>query len=107
MTNEQINIAIAMLRGWKFIEDDTDYEPYWEDPAGNMIGAKNMVSFPNSAGCLNAMHDAEKWLMHKEPHAYMRYVDNIYDNHSNCIHLTARIKAEEFLQTLGKWEEKA
>ena len=96
-----------MLRGWRFVEDDPDYEPYWEDPAGNMIGAKNMVSFPNSAGCLNAMHEAEEWLMHEDLDSYGCYASNLYYGHGNCIHATARQRAEAFLRTLGKWEEEA
>jgi len=108
MTNNQINIAIAELRGWRFVDDNPDYEPYWEDPNGTKV-AVNFIEHrvPNCAGCLNAMHEAEEWLMHEDPNAYLCYVNNIYDNHNNCIHLTARIKAEELLRTLGKWKEEA
>jgi hypothetical protein len=108
MTNKQINKAIAMLRGWRFVEDDPDYEPYWEDPNGTKI-AVNFIDYrvPNCTGCLNAMHEAEEWLMHEDLYAYGCYDSNLYYGHRNCIHATARQRAEAFLKTLGKWEEEA
>jgi hypothetical protein len=106
MTDKQINKAVVVLRGWRFVEDNPYYEPYWEDPKGNMLSAY-LDWFPNYAGCLNAMHDAEEWLMREDLHAYGCYVVNLYDKHSNVIHVTARMKAEEFLKVLGEWEEEA
>jgi hypothetical protein len=105
MTNEQINRAIAVLRGWRFVEDHPDYEPYWEDPAGNMIGAKSMVSFPNSAGCLNAMHEAEKILTPEQECKYLTTLCLEVQTVPSLFNATARQRAEAFLRTLGKWEE--
>jgi hypothetical protein len=105
MTNEQINKAIAVLRGWRFVEDDPNYEPYWEDPAGNMIGAKNMVNFPNFAGCLNTMHEVEKEM---KPSDLTSYLEMLFDwLESDCVRASASTRAEAFLRTLGKWEEEA
>jgi hypothetical protein len=111
MTNEQINKAIAEPRGWRFIEDDPYYEPYWEDPAGNMIGAKNTVSFPNCAGCLNAMHEAEEALNPIKAAEYARILTSIAWQSEQPVFApmtaTARQRAEAFLRTIGKWEEEA
>jgi hypothetical protein len=108
MTNRKINRAIAVLRGWRFVEDDPDYEPYWEDPAGNMIGEKNTVSFPNYAGCLNAMYEAEKMLFPKFEIEWYSQLQNVCGNSWRImIHSTARQRAEAFLRTLGKWEDEA
>jgi hypothetical protein len=108
MTNEQINIAIAEACGWTDCEyvkslglckgRNSHLVPQYE--TGHSI-------IPNYCNDLNAMHEAEEWLMNNDPHAYGCYVSDIYDKQSNCIHLAARIKAEEFLWTLGKWEDEA
>ena len=107
MTDEQINKEIAVLRGWRFVEDDPDYEPYWEDPAGNMIGEKNTVSFPNSAGCLNAMHEAECWLSDSYPATYELYCREVAKVAHYPITVAAIVRAKLFVKTLGKWEDKA
>ena len=98
-----------MLRGWRFVEDDPDYEPYWEDPNGNMIGVDCKDRFPNCAGCLNAMHDAEKMLTDSQWGVYVNYLTakTKRDYRRACAEATARQRAEAFLRTLGKWEEEA
>jgi hypothetical protein len=110
MTNEQINIAIAVLRGWRFVEDDPDYEPYWEDPNGTKI-AVNFIEHrvPNCAGCLNAMHEAEKVLNENDQYFYWHFLYKMCGGSQefDLLHATARQRAEAFLRTLGKWEEKA
>jgi hypothetical protein len=106
MTNEQINIAIAMLRGWRFVEADPNYEPYWEDPNGTKI-AVNFIQYrvPNCVGCLNAMHEAEKEM---KPSDLTSYLEMLFDwLESDCVRASASTRAEAFLRTLGKWEEEA
>jgi len=110
MTNEQINKAIAMLRGWRFVDNDPDYEPYWEDPNGTKV-AVNFIGHrvPNCAGCLNAMHDAEKNLNPIKAAEYARMLTSIAWQSEQPVFApmiaTARQRAEAFLKTLGKWEE--
>jgi hypothetical protein len=123
MTNEQINRAIAMLRGWKFVEDDPNYEPYWEDPKGTKI-AVNFIEHrvPNCAGCLNAMHEAIETISVGEKSTYIIHLMDICREHpigcvpdwtrdkqslARLVQATARQRAEAFLRTLGKWEDEA
>jgi len=118
MTNEQIDIAIAELLGWRFIENDPDYEPYWEDPNGTKI-AVNFIyhRVPNCSGCLNAMHEAEQALWRMDWNKRYVFNDNLANiikgktvnrnewNAETLLDSTARQRAEAFLRTLGKWEE--
>jgi len=110
MTNRKINIAIAMLRGWRFVEDDPDYEPYWEDSNGIKM-AVNFIEYrvPNCAECLNAMHEAEKTLNPIKAAEYARMLTSIAWQSEQPVFApmtaTARQRAEAFLKTLGKWEE--
>ena len=117
MNNEQINKSIAVLRGWRFVDDDPNYEPYWEDPNGTKI-AVNFIDYrvPNYAGCLNAMHEAEKVLtddQHEDYTEYLEIVVGITWGTSHSYHMknlrsaTARQRAEAFLRTIGKWEDEA
>jgi hypothetical protein len=114
MTNRQINIAIAELRGWRFVDNDPDYEPYWEDPNGTKV-AVNFIEHrvPNCAGCLNAMHEAEKMLTGKQRIIYADQLCILWTGLADrpvpmwfwITEATARQRAESFLRTLGKWEE--
>jgi hypothetical protein len=110
MTDKQINKAIAVLRGWRFVEDNPDYEPYWEDPKSNMLSA-HLDWFPNYAGCLNAMHEVEKTFNPIKAAEYARMLTSTAWQSEQPIFApmtaTARQRAEAFLRTLGKWEEEA
>jgi hypothetical protein len=89
MTNEEINIAIAEACGWK------DSEP-----------------IPNYCSDLNAMHDAENWIIANKSSLWLfqDYAQNLSKNSQTrgldgYIHSTARERAEAFLRTIGKWKE--
>ena len=116
MTPEQQRIAIAEACGWKLVEDNPDYEPYWEDPKGNMIakvGSQNRL--PDYLNDLNAMHEAEK-LFYGNPNLPKKYTQQIKNairreagvtkaqmDFDMCITATAAQRAEAFLRTIGKW----
>jgi hypothetical protein len=98
MNNNLINKAIAKAVGW---ESETS-GPSWYEYETKM---------PNYAGCLNAMHDAEKGLNPIKAAEYARMLISIAWESEQPIFApmtaTARQRAEAFLRTLGKWEEEA
>lgn len=99
MTNGQINIAIAEACG-------IDLEKY-----RTYEGDINVSALKKYCNDLNAMHEAEKWMI-----SNLRLLDfwqfaeelkrivpaNLGDD--SYIHATARQRAEAFLRTIGKWE---
>ena len=98
MTNEQINKKIAEAVGW---ESETSGPSWYEYETKR----------PNYAGCLNAMHEAEKVLSVKEAANYSRMLTAIAWQSEQPVFApmtaTACQRAEAFLRTLGKWEEEA
>lgn len=104
MTDEQINKAIAEACGWK------DCNGYIGKPPILKMDQYNR-SLPNYAGCLNAMHEAEKTLSVKEAANYSRMLTSTSWQSEQPVFApmtaTACQRAEAFLRTLGKWEEEA
>jgi len=96
MTDEQINIAIAEIRKW---ESETSGPLWYEYQSPN----------PNYAGCLNAMHEAEKVLNENDQYLYWHFLYKMCGGSQefDLLHATARQRAEAFLRTLGKWEDEA
>ena len=96
MTDKQINAAIAEACGWV---PDCDNGICWDQHGAAIITP------PNYCADLNAMHEAEKVLMHADllfEYGMHISIDHKYD----CLlRATARQRAEAFLRTLGKWEE--
>ena len=107
MTNEQINVAIAEVCGWKAVCIDGGSGFY----KGFDNGAELRPDLPNYCSDLNAMHEAEKVLKgYKQIATYVWYLENRSGDwstheHLMATHATARQRAEAFLRTLGKWEE--
>lgn len=110
MTDKQINAAIAEACGWTVIRDNV------VGKAPGETGYRVMF-LPNYCTDLNAMHEAEKTLTIQQKEN--EYSDNltqvvIYLKRGLTIglveylgiHATARQRAEAFLRTLGKWEER-
>ena len=97
MTDEQINAAIAEACGWR--KEDGVY--MW---TANGIDC-TCPELWDWANDLNAMHEAEKVLMHADllfEYGMHISIDHKYD----CLlRATASHRAEAFLRTLGKWEE--
>jgi hypothetical protein len=111
MTNEQINIVIAEACGWIIVKAGD----------GSLIGKlKNeqgpMDEIPDYCNDLNAMHEAEKALTIKQKQRYATALSNDLSDSaptdschtvwSDTIHATALQRAEAFLKTINKWEEK-
>ena len=98
MTNEQINKAIAEACGWKECNEYIGKPPILKMDQYNR-------SLPNYAGCLNAMHGAEKEM---KPYDLRSYREMLFDwLEADCVCASASTRAEAFLRTLGKWEEEA
>jgi hypothetical protein len=100
MRDEQINIAIAELCGWK----EEEFGPSWY---------QSFTKMPDYCNDLNAMHEAEKTLSGDQWLDYMLNIQAVLVRHPNrdkwtvcreLRHATARQLAEAFLKTIGKWE---
>jgi len=101
---EQQRIAIAEACGWKLVTDNPEYEPYWEDPKGNMVAVNNGVHrFPDYLNNLNAMHEAEKMLESNQEQSYFELLHDIAGN-LKFYRATAAQRAEAFLKTLNLWK---
>jgi len=103
MTNEQINIAIAEVCGWKYEKNET------HAPDGAFWWSKK-PEFPDYCNDLNAMHEAEMVLSnyHKViKNQSVIYFHLLHDIAGNLAFrkATARQRAEAFLKTIGKWKE--
>jgi len=109
MTDEQINKEIAEACGWVYAPEDLRDFP-WQDEQGEVY-----TSYPNYCNDLNAMHEAEKILNSAQRIIYADQICIIWTGRDDrpvpmwfwITEATARQRAEAFLRTLGKWEEKA
>lgn len=105
MTDQEINVAIAVASGWKNVREE---DGWWNvRPDG-----KRFPSFQNSdhgmpdcCNDLNAMHEAEKTLLKDDNHAHGCYCSYLFERVDNCMCATARQRAEAFLKTIGGWKE--
>lgn len=113
MTNEQINIAIAEACGYEWrvgiygncrglFHPDDNYLK--EQPCLDMvlpISSDCAKKVPNYCNDLNAMHEAEKYIMDESSILYKEELEKV-----SCIwHSTAKQKAIAFLKAIGKWKE--
>ncbi len=104
MNPEQQRIAIAEACGWKLVTDNPEYEPYWEDPKGNMVAVNNGVHrFPDYLNNLNAMHEAEKMLESNQEQSYFELLHDIAGN-LKFYRATAAQRAEAFLKAFNLWK---
>jgi hypothetical protein len=117
MTNKQINIAIALSRGWTdcvFVESLklTKGFPPPNNPPIYGTYENGMAQLPDYCNDLNVIHGAVMTLPENKRILYGMYLASI------CGHMTkktvglwhisiatARHRAEAFLKTIGKWEE--
>jgi hypothetical protein len=106
MTDEQIDRAIARHMGWKYlhkIEQSVSIHYGW---CGINPETGYDEFIPDYCNDLNAMHKAEETLTGL---LLDKYVDNCMAEveywPSHLLYLSARRRAEAFLQTIGKWEE--
>jgi len=102
MTDDQINAAIAKACGWTGIFEHPEFGLMGVAPETH--GCRTAVE--EYAHCLNAMHEAEKVIRDKELlFEYGMHISNSH-HYEYLLRATARQRAEAFLRTLGKWEEK-
>jgi len=83
-TPDQLRICIAEACGWKRFPraDDTEFDPpRWVDPTGEMT--HTLVSMPDYAGSLDAMHTAESTLDPKQAHEMERVLQRIVFKEGN------------------------
>lgn len=121
-TNDQ-QIAITKALGWEFCERPNPrgyMHTFCRHPHLTVGGAfrrplwKRMSHLPYYPNDLNAMHEAETWLISKATRA-MRYEEKLIDvcSHSHppatqmgsLWHATAAQRAEAFLRTLNLWTD--
>jgi hypothetical protein len=73
-------------------------------------GTGIFLNVPDYLNDLNAMHEAEKILTHDQADSFTEFLWSQYPGHvlfdSYIWHATAAQRAEAFLRTIGKWEEK-
>jgi hypothetical protein len=103
MSEEEQQIAILKAMGW------TEDEP-WLDGRRCFVRADSNAGWdfndlPDYLNDLNAMHEAEKWLIEDDQHAYGCYCIDLQEEYGNTVHLTAVQRAEAFLKTIGQWNE--
>lgn len=101
MNDEQINIAIAEVCGWKV---DQERKTHGFKPLTD--GCRTYAELPDYCNDLNAMHEAEKFLLSEYGMSYCTCLTYLIGKSVYAsIHATARQRAEAFLRTLGKWKK--
>lgn len=95
MTDEQINAAIAEACGRKRRPDGDWY------PDNGTAGTQAILNYCKD---LNAMHEAEAILNEDQLWRMAREIER--NDEQWYFRATACQRAEAFLRTLGKWEEK-
>ena len=116
MTHEAQRIAIAEACGWGVLRLSCGFYAKHKTEGRISISAASARATQNEAMCdrvpdypndLNAMHEAENTLNVREKQNYISTLRNI------CVvagcwpeTATADQRAEAFLRTLGKWEDK-
>lgn len=121
MTDQEINIAIAELCGWKLKRGKLNGDEYhWltTSPDGKFIGNLSYfglmnIGVPNYVADLNAIHEAE---MKLKPSQQLYYAQKLHDlfkgqkhylhKDYDVLHTTARQRAVALLQIVGKWKDK-
>jgi hypothetical protein len=105
MTNEQINIAIAEYMGWADIKKFPSES--FREPEGFNRNMCCRRAIPDYCSDLNAMHDVELKCILIDSILTDRYSHNLYDaSDLPSFSSTARQRAEAFLKTIGKWDQK-
>jgi hypothetical protein len=100
MTKEQINIAIAEACGWKYVNNET------HAPDGSFWWSKEL-EIPDYCNDLNAMHEAEKTLTYAQGGDMTLWIQRMTcAGYGPQLFATAAQRAEAFLKTINKWEEK-
>ena len=106
MSDQEINIAIAEVCGWRLIFK-TKIRQYGRPP-WKIDGCRERI--PDYCNDLNAIHEAEKMLTEEQcvfvrAHLHERLEDHPASRY--LWHATARERAKAFLRVIGKWKEDA
>lgn len=115
MTKEQINIAIAESLGWHhFIINDEYGNDRALRPGEEFVMGCFFTDIPNYTTDLNAMYEIEKSIT--DPRKMLDYFNHLsryndpdarsIQDSFNIITATAAQRAEAYLRTIGKWNEK-
>lgn len=102
MTADEQNRAIAEVCGWR----DFMFERHPRGAMGRNCGKLEVI--PSYTSDLNAMHEAEKLLVHDQWCVYRTRLWKITNDARPAeydVHATAAQRAEAFLKTLGLWKE--
>lgn len=108
MNKDKQRIAIAEACGYENVHRFNQFLEGRYHREGTIVGdvdGRTKVWVPNYLGDLNAMHEAEEVLGHKDG-TKRDYVERLYDvaGTYGAVMATAAQRAEAFLKTLGKWE---
>lgn len=107
MTLEAQRIAIAEACGWKRQTNpgasDIDLDPFEEWIKAGVRVVEQYL--PNYLSDLNAMHEAEKWLLAFRDEHYALYEAKLKRTCTYLSHATAAQRAKAFLRTLKLWIE--
>lgn len=114
MTDQEIAEAIAEFFGWKFVDDDPDFESYWTKDGIKI--AKNLVNFDDYLYNLNTIHHIEKKLTSNQVGEYDKALkDALLNRCRTCDwtqypddytwHATAKDRAECIVKVIGKWKD--
>ena len=100
MTNEQINIAIFEIFGWKW---DPEKNSFFH-PENGRLKPKYAPDYCND---LNAMREAMLTLTNKQGFGFLWHLNDMgfVGGDWELLTLDSQVLAEAFLRTLGKWEE--
>ena len=105
MNDQYINIVIAEESGWQISYDPPHYQglhPKIHQPDDDPVG------LPNYTTDLNAMHEAEKTLTYEQGGEMTLWIERMScAGYGPQLFATARQRAEAFLRTIGKWEDKS
>ena len=106
MTPEQINITIAESLGWTIFHCNNKGEiKSWKSPNGSIW--QEPWTPLRFAEDLNAMHEVEKTLSTQKFEAFWIKLASMYPEEARyCVSATALQRAEAYLHTIGKWNEK-
>jgi hypothetical protein len=107
MTQQEINIAIEEELGFTIAYGEACViEPDRKTGEPNIVDHRPLRDYYND---LNAMREAEHVLTAETQEEYMRILQELTfsrDGDWGFCHATAAQRAEAFLRTLGKWENK-
>jgi len=121
MTPEAQRIAIAEACGWKRVTGESVQCPAYAfiliDPNNFQVAwTHSSVTaltkyLPDYLNDLNAMHEAEKILTHKQRIDHMEWLGMCSDDYGSevwaYVHADAAQRADALLRTIGRWEEEA